>query len=78
MITKQNLSRPGDEMPTSVWISHDKQKKLHGFLEHLFSQVCVCFFSVFGCIKNSMDRFSHDILNIHMSMDRNDLEIPYM
>uniref|UniRef100_A0A8C1QGM6 Phosphatidylinositol-3,4,5-trisphosphate-dependent Rac exchange factor 2 n=1 Tax=Cyprinus carpio TaxID=7962 RepID=A0A8C1QGM6_CYPCA len=26
----------------SVWISHDKQKKLHGFLEHLFSQVCVC------------------------------------
>uniref|UniRef100_A0A8C1V4K6 Phosphatidylinositol 3,4,5-trisphosphate-dependent Rac exchanger 2 protein n=1 Tax=Cyprinus carpio TaxID=7962 RepID=A0A8C1V4K6_CYPCA len=32
----------GDEIPTSVWISHDKQKKLHGFLEHLFSQVCVC------------------------------------
>uniref|UniRef100_A0A8C1G3I2 Phosphatidylinositol 3,4,5-trisphosphate-dependent Rac exchanger 2 protein n=1 Tax=Cyprinus carpio TaxID=7962 RepID=A0A8C1G3I2_CYPCA len=32
---------PGDEIPTSVWISHDKQKKLHGFLEHLFSQVCV-------------------------------------
>uniref|UniRef100_A0A9J7Z248 Phosphatidylinositol 3,4,5-trisphosphate-dependent Rac exchanger 2 protein n=1 Tax=Cyprinus carpio carpio TaxID=630221 RepID=A0A9J7Z248_CYPCA len=30
----------GDEIPTSVWISHDKQKKLHGFLEHLFSQVC--------------------------------------
>uniref|UniRef100_A0A8C2HWW0 Phosphatidylinositol-3,4,5-trisphosphate-dependent Rac exchange factor 2 n=1 Tax=Cyprinus carpio TaxID=7962 RepID=A0A8C2HWW0_CYPCA len=30
---------PGDEIPTSVWISHDKQKKLHGFLEHLFSQV---------------------------------------
>ncbi|KAG7488602.1 hypothetical protein MATL_G00035560 [Megalops atlanticus] len=29
----------GDEMPVSVWISHDKQKKLHGFLEHLFSQV---------------------------------------
>ncbi|XP_056306227.1 phosphatidylinositol 3,4,5-trisphosphate-dependent Rac exchanger 2 protein [Danio aesculapii] len=29
----------GDELPTSVWISHDKQKKLHGFLEHLFSQV---------------------------------------
>uniref|UniRef100_A0A6Q2XZ38 Phosphatidylinositol 3,4,5-trisphosphate-dependent Rac exchanger 2 protein n=1 Tax=Esox lucius TaxID=8010 RepID=A0A6Q2XZ38_ESOLU len=29
----------GDEMSTSVWISHDKQKKLHGFLEHLFSQV---------------------------------------
>uniref|UniRef100_A0A8C2HYF4 Phosphatidylinositol-3,4,5-trisphosphate-dependent Rac exchange factor 2 n=1 Tax=Cyprinus carpio TaxID=7962 RepID=A0A8C2HYF4_CYPCA len=29
----------GDEIPTSVWISHDKQKKLHGFLEHLFSQV---------------------------------------
>ncbi|XP_031440242.1 phosphatidylinositol 3,4,5-trisphosphate-dependent Rac exchanger 2 protein isoform X2 [Clupea harengus] len=29
----------GDEMPASVWISHDKQKKLHGFLEHLFSQV---------------------------------------
>uniref|UniRef100_A0A672KEW5 Phosphatidylinositol 3,4,5-trisphosphate-dependent Rac exchanger 2 protein n=1 Tax=Sinocyclocheilus grahami TaxID=75366 RepID=A0A672KEW5_SINGR len=29
----------GDEMPTSVWITHDKQKKLHGFLEHLFSQV---------------------------------------
>uniref|UniRef100_A0A672KKC1 Phosphatidylinositol-3,4,5-trisphosphate dependent Rac exchange factor 2 n=1 Tax=Sinocyclocheilus grahami TaxID=75366 RepID=A0A672KKC1_SINGR len=26
----------------SVWITHDKQKKLHGFLEHLFSQVCVC------------------------------------
>uniref|UniRef100_A0A8C7FC82 Phosphatidylinositol-3,4,5-trisphosphate dependent Rac exchange factor 2 n=1 Tax=Oncorhynchus kisutch TaxID=8019 RepID=A0A8C7FC82_ONCKI len=23
----------------SVWISHDKQKKLHSFLEHLFSQV---------------------------------------
>uniref|UniRef100_A0A8C9T010 Phosphatidylinositol 3,4,5-trisphosphate-dependent Rac exchanger 2 protein n=1 Tax=Scleropages formosus TaxID=113540 RepID=A0A8C9T010_SCLFO len=29
----------GDEMPASIWISHDKQKKLHGFLEHLFSQV---------------------------------------
>uniref|UniRef100_A0A673MQY3 Phosphatidylinositol 3,4,5-trisphosphate-dependent Rac exchanger 2 protein n=1 Tax=Sinocyclocheilus rhinocerous TaxID=307959 RepID=A0A673MQY3_9TELE len=29
----------GDEMPTSIWITHDKQKKLHGFLEHLFSQV---------------------------------------
>ncbi|KAJ8010881.1 hypothetical protein DPEC_G00079750 [Dallia pectoralis] len=29
----------GDEMSASVWISHDKQKKLHGFLEHLFSQV---------------------------------------
>uniref|UniRef100_A0A4W6DXA6 Phosphatidylinositol-3,4,5-trisphosphate dependent Rac exchange factor 2 n=1 Tax=Lates calcarifer TaxID=8187 RepID=A0A4W6DXA6_LATCA len=23
----------------SVWLSHDKQKKLHSFLEHLFSQV---------------------------------------
>ncbi|KAK1172759.1 phosphatidylinositol 3,4,5-trisphosphate-dependent Rac exchanger 2 protein-like [Acipenser oxyrinchus oxyrinchus] len=29
----------GDELPLSVRISHDKQKKLHGFLEHLFSQV---------------------------------------
>ncbi|MCJ8745772.1 hypothetical protein PDJAM_G00134330 [Pangasius djambal] len=29
----------GDEMPASMWISPDKQKKLHGFLEHLFSQV---------------------------------------
>nr|XP_006633961.1 PREDICTED: phosphatidylinositol 3,4,5-trisphosphate-dependent Rac exchanger 2 protein isoform X1 [Lepisosteus oculatus]XP_015209252.1 PREDICTED: phosphatidylinositol 3,4,5-trisphosphate-dependent Rac exchanger 2 protein isoform X1 [Lepisosteus oculatus] len=29
----------GDELPVNVWISHDKQKKLHGFLEHLFSQV---------------------------------------
>ncbi|KAG7261674.1 hypothetical protein CRUP_036519 [Coryphaenoides rupestris] len=28
----------GDEMPSSVWLSHDKQKKLHSFLEHLFSQ----------------------------------------
>ncbi|CAL8323147.1 unnamed protein product [Boreogadus saida] len=28
----------GDEMPSSMWLSHDKQKKLHGFLEHLFSQ----------------------------------------
>uniref|UniRef100_A0A8C5AMD6 Phosphatidylinositol-3,4,5-trisphosphate dependent Rac exchange factor 2 n=1 Tax=Gadus morhua TaxID=8049 RepID=A0A8C5AMD6_GADMO len=28
-----------DEMPSSMWLSHDKQKKLHGFLEHLFSQV---------------------------------------
>lgn len=37
-----NQSHTGDEIPTSVWISHDKQKKLHGFLEHLFSQVCVC------------------------------------
>lgn len=26
-------------MPSSVWLSHDKQKKLHSFLEHLFSQV---------------------------------------
>uniref|UniRef100_A0A8C5B6Z8 Phosphatidylinositol-3,4,5-trisphosphate dependent Rac exchange factor 2 n=1 Tax=Gadus morhua TaxID=8049 RepID=A0A8C5B6Z8_GADMO len=24
---------------SSMWLSHDKQKKLHGFLEHLFSQV---------------------------------------
>ncbi|CAG00668.1 unnamed protein product [Tetraodon nigroviridis] len=29
----------GDEMPSSVWLSHEKQKKLHRFLEHLFSQV---------------------------------------
>ncbi|KAG7225070.1 hypothetical protein INR49_014526 [Caranx melampygus] len=29
----------GDEMPSSVWLSHDKQKRLHSFLEHLFSQV---------------------------------------
>ncbi|XP_063730004.1 phosphatidylinositol 3,4,5-trisphosphate-dependent Rac exchanger 2 protein isoform X3 [Eleginops maclovinus] len=29
----------GDELPCSVWLSHDKQKKLHSFLEHLFSQV---------------------------------------
>uniref|UniRef100_A0A8C6LIW3 Phosphatidylinositol 3,4,5-trisphosphate-dependent Rac exchanger 2 protein n=1 Tax=Nothobranchius furzeri TaxID=105023 RepID=A0A8C6LIW3_NOTFU len=29
----------GDEMASSVWLSHDKQKKLHSFLEHLFSQV---------------------------------------
>ncbi|MGH0148444.1 UNVERIFIED_CONTAM: hypothetical protein FKN15_012822 [Acipenser sinensis] len=29
----------GDELPLGVRISHDKQKKLHGFLEHLFSQV---------------------------------------
>uniref|UniRef100_A0A3Q3N311 Phosphatidylinositol 3,4,5-trisphosphate-dependent Rac exchanger 2 protein n=1 Tax=Mastacembelus armatus TaxID=205130 RepID=A0A3Q3N311_9TELE len=29
----------GDEIPSSVWLSHDKQKKLHSFLEHLFSQV---------------------------------------
>uniref|UniRef100_A0AAQ4Q4E6 Phosphatidylinositol 3,4,5-trisphosphate-dependent Rac exchanger 2 protein n=1 Tax=Gasterosteus aculeatus aculeatus TaxID=481459 RepID=A0AAQ4Q4E6_GASAC len=29
----------GDELTASVWLSHDKQKKLHGFLEHLFSQV---------------------------------------
>uniref|UniRef100_A0A6I8NDA9 Phosphatidylinositol 3,4,5-trisphosphate-dependent Rac exchanger 2 protein n=1 Tax=Ornithorhynchus anatinus TaxID=9258 RepID=A0A6I8NDA9_ORNAN len=29
----------GDELPLSVRISHDKQDKLHGCLEHLFSQV---------------------------------------
>uniref|UniRef100_A0AAY3ZU62 Phosphatidylinositol 3,4,5-trisphosphate-dependent Rac exchanger 2 protein n=1 Tax=Denticeps clupeoides TaxID=299321 RepID=A0AAY3ZU62_9TELE len=29
----------GDEMTATMWISHNKQKKLHGFLEHLFSQV---------------------------------------
>nr|XP_014343831.1 PREDICTED: phosphatidylinositol 3,4,5-trisphosphate-dependent Rac exchanger 2 protein [Latimeria chalumnae] len=29
----------GDEFPLSVQISHDKQDKLHGCLEHLFSQV---------------------------------------
>uniref|UniRef100_A0A8C9YH80 Phosphatidylinositol 3,4,5-trisphosphate-dependent Rac exchanger 2 protein n=1 Tax=Sander lucioperca TaxID=283035 RepID=A0A8C9YH80_SANLU len=34
----------GDEMPSSVWLSHDKQKKLHSFLEHLFSQVVFYFF----------------------------------
>ncbi|GCB77558.1 hypothetical protein scyTo_0019296, partial [Scyliorhinus torazame] len=28
-----------DELPCSVRISHDKQDKLHGCLEHLFSQV---------------------------------------
>lgn len=26
-------------MPSSVWLSHEKQKKLHSFMEHLFSQV---------------------------------------
>uniref|UniRef100_A0AAX7UFU3 Phosphatidylinositol 3,4,5-trisphosphate-dependent Rac exchanger 2 protein n=1 Tax=Astatotilapia calliptera TaxID=8154 RepID=A0AAX7UFU3_ASTCA len=34
-----NPPSAGDEMPLSVWLSHDKQKKLHSFLEHLFSQV---------------------------------------
>uniref|UniRef100_A0A8C4DKB3 Phosphatidylinositol 3,4,5-trisphosphate-dependent Rac exchanger 2 protein n=1 Tax=Dicentrarchus labrax TaxID=13489 RepID=A0A8C4DKB3_DICLA len=34
-----NHTSAGDEMPSSVWLSHDKQKKLHSFLEHLFSQV---------------------------------------
>ncbi|XP_061777835.1 phosphatidylinositol 3,4,5-trisphosphate-dependent Rac exchanger 2 protein isoform X2 [Nerophis ophidion] len=29
----------GDEVASSVWLSHEKQKKLHSFLEHLFSQV---------------------------------------
>ncbi|KAM9097064.1 phosphatidylinositol 3,4,5-trisphosphate-dependent Rac exchanger 2 protein isoform 2-T2 [Sarcophilus harrisii] len=29
----------GDELPLSIRISHDKQDKLHGCLEHLFSQV---------------------------------------
>ncbi|XP_048452339.1 phosphatidylinositol 3,4,5-trisphosphate-dependent Rac exchanger 2 protein isoform X2 [Rhincodon typus] len=29
----------GDELPCNVHISHDKQDKLHGCLEHLFSQV---------------------------------------
>uniref|UniRef100_A0A669CI45 Phosphatidylinositol 3,4,5-trisphosphate-dependent Rac exchanger 2 protein n=1 Tax=Oreochromis niloticus TaxID=8128 RepID=A0A669CI45_ORENI len=33
-----NPTSAGDEMPSSVWLSHDKQKKLHSFLEHLFSQ----------------------------------------
>uniref|UniRef100_G3NEI6 Phosphatidylinositol 3,4,5-trisphosphate-dependent Rac exchanger 2 protein n=1 Tax=Gasterosteus aculeatus aculeatus TaxID=481459 RepID=G3NEI6_GASAC len=35
----------GDELTASVWLSHDKQKKLHGFLEHLFSQVGQMFIS---------------------------------
>uniref|UniRef100_A0AAR2KCL7 Phosphatidylinositol 3,4,5-trisphosphate-dependent Rac exchanger 2 protein n=1 Tax=Pygocentrus nattereri TaxID=42514 RepID=A0AAR2KCL7_PYGNA len=39
----------GDEMPASVWISHDKQKKLHSFLEHLFSQVD----SITGLLKGA-------------------------
>lgn len=34
-----NCLSTGDEMPSSVWLSHDKQKKLYSFLEHLFSQV---------------------------------------
>ncbi|KAF7246293.1 Phosphatidylinositol 3,4,5-trisphosphate-dependent Rac exchanger 2 protein, partial [Varanus komodoensis] len=29
----------GDELPLSIRISHDKQDKLHGCLEHLFGQV---------------------------------------
>uniref|UniRef100_A0AAX7UWC5 Phosphatidylinositol 3,4,5-trisphosphate-dependent Rac exchanger 2 protein n=1 Tax=Astatotilapia calliptera TaxID=8154 RepID=A0AAX7UWC5_ASTCA len=36
-----NPPSAGDEMPLSVWLSHDKQKKLHSFLEHLFSQVAM-------------------------------------
>lgn len=39
MLTCCTLTSAGDEMPSSVWLSHDKQKKLHSFLEHLFSQV---------------------------------------
>lgn len=39
MLTSCDLTSAGDEMPSSVWLSHDKQKKLHSFLEHLFSQV---------------------------------------
>ena len=39
MLTSCNHTSAGDEMPSSVWLSHDKQKKLHSFLEHLFSQV---------------------------------------
>uniref|UniRef100_A0A669BAQ4 Phosphatidylinositol 3,4,5-trisphosphate-dependent Rac exchanger 2 protein n=1 Tax=Oreochromis niloticus TaxID=8128 RepID=A0A669BAQ4_ORENI len=40
-----NPTSAGDEMPSSVWLSHDKQKKLHSFLEHLFSQshTSLCF-----------------------------------
>lgn len=34
-----NWTSSGDEVPSSVWLSHEKQKKLHSFLEHLFSQV---------------------------------------
>uniref|UniRef100_A0A8C2XHU6 Phosphatidylinositol-3,4,5-trisphosphate dependent Rac exchange factor 2 n=1 Tax=Cyclopterus lumpus TaxID=8103 RepID=A0A8C2XHU6_CYCLU len=38
MLTSCNYLCAGDEMPSSVWLSHEKQKKLHSFLEHLFSQ----------------------------------------
>lgn len=39
MLTSCIHASAGDEMPSSVWLSHEKQKKLHSFLEHLFSQV---------------------------------------
>uniref|UniRef100_A0A671YJ65 Phosphatidylinositol-3,4,5-trisphosphate dependent Rac exchange factor 2 n=1 Tax=Sparus aurata TaxID=8175 RepID=A0A671YJ65_SPAAU len=38
MLTSCIHASAGDEMPSSVWLSHEKQKKLHSFLEHLFSQ----------------------------------------
>uniref|UniRef100_A0A8C1V4N9 Phosphatidylinositol 3,4,5-trisphosphate-dependent Rac exchanger 2 protein n=1 Tax=Cyprinus carpio TaxID=7962 RepID=A0A8C1V4N9_CYPCA len=55
----------------SVWISHDKQKKLHGFLEHLFSQVCVC------CQDQQtfyIHIFAH-IMQIELSFSLSDSEI---
>uniref|UniRef100_A0A672J3N8 Phosphatidylinositol 3,4,5-trisphosphate-dependent Rac exchanger 2 protein n=1 Tax=Salarias fasciatus TaxID=181472 RepID=A0A672J3N8_SALFA len=60
----------GDEMPSSVWLSHDKQKKLHSFLEHLFSQmfarflliirVCV-FVCVFVCVCVFLSEFQQEM-----------------
>uniref|UniRef100_A0A671YFU8 Phosphatidylinositol-3,4,5-trisphosphate dependent Rac exchange factor 2 n=1 Tax=Sparus aurata TaxID=8175 RepID=A0A671YFU8_SPAAU len=41
MLTSCIHASAGDEMPSSVWLSHEKQKKLHSFLEHLFSQKAV-------------------------------------
>uniref|UniRef100_A0A6Q2X1T2 Phosphatidylinositol-3,4,5-trisphosphate-dependent Rac exchange factor 2 n=1 Tax=Esox lucius TaxID=8010 RepID=A0A6Q2X1T2_ESOLU len=68
-------NRDRDEMSTSVWISHDKQKKLHGFLEHLFSQVCTYIHHSVTCSSSQrvhfFTRFVHFFLSLTGENDCN-------
>uniref|UniRef100_A0A3P8XQY8 Phosphatidylinositol 3,4,5-trisphosphate-dependent Rac exchanger 2 protein n=1 Tax=Esox lucius TaxID=8010 RepID=A0A3P8XQY8_ESOLU len=53
----------------SVWISHDKQKKLHGFLEHLFSQVCTYIHHSVTCSSSQRVVNCTKKLRLHVKQD---------
>uniref|UniRef100_A0A8B9RNV6 Phosphatidylinositol-3,4,5-trisphosphate-dependent Rac exchange factor 2 n=1 Tax=Astyanax mexicanus TaxID=7994 RepID=A0A8B9RNV6_ASTMX len=62
------VEKERDEMPASMWISHDKQKKLHSFLEHLFSQFLLDLEPKLNCTKKLRLHIKHDPWNLPSSV----------